>query len=270
MKLAALGGPHTFNGKAAVAMLEAYPFFDEIVYYPTSEAVTDAALAGEIDAACSPEQMSLNGFHAGMLAKIAPPQSKLHVIAEVARFYSCSLLGKPGTSLNDVRAVSGHNGSIAHSRAWLEANVPWASITVVETNSEVAAKAVLDGDGSSASVGDAVLGKEHGLVELASRIDGGSSVNYWAVSLQPRFEERPNRVLLVGRFGNDGRLAAAIAAMAAIGLCLRTACPRATGHAVYEYDYLLRFAGQASLQQIEDRVRACGGLRLAGAWTVRE
>lgn len=270
MKLAALGGPHTFNGKAALAMVRAYPMFSEIVYCPTSEAVIEAALNGQADAACAPEQMSLNGFHTGMLARMASPGSVLNVIAETARFYSCSLLGKPGATMKQVKSISGHNGSIAHSRAWLEANLPWASIHVVETNSQVAAREVLDGDGSHASVGDVSLVADYGLAELASGIDGGSSVNYWAVSLKPLFVARPNRVLLTGRFGNDSQLSALIAALVPAGFHIRTACPQAGGHAIYEYDYMLRFVGNGALDAVQAVLKAFPSVRLAGAWTVAE
>lgn len=270
MKLAALGGPHTFNGKAAMAILEAYPMFDRVVYFPTSDAVIEAALNGAADAACSPEQMSLNGFHPVMLAKIAPPESKLYVIAETARFYDCSLLGKPGATLRQVRSISGHNGSIAHSRGWLESTIPWATIQVVDTHSEVAARMVLDSDGSFASVGDAALGKEYGLIELASGIDGGSAVNYWAISLRPIFSECPNRLLLTGRFGNDSRLSSLIESLTAAGFHIRTVCPQPSRRAIYEYDYVLRFAGGAPLRQVEAAIKKFYPVRIAGAWTVQE
>ena len=190
LTLGALGGPHTFNARAAKAMCERYPQFAEIVYLPTSEEVVLAALRGEVDAACAPEQTSKTGFHAGMLARMAGPESKLYVIAETARRYGCSLLGKPGASLARLRRVFGHDGSIAHSRAWLERNVAGAEIEVVDTHSGVAARIVLDGDGSIASVGAPDLAAAYGLVELAREIDDGSAVNYWAVSLRPLFPAR--------------------------------------------------------------------------------
>src|SRR5262245_55044647 len=99
LTLAALGGPHTFNAQAAKAMRERYPQFGEIVYRPTSDAVVQAALDGTVDAACAPEQMSKTGFHAGMLARMTAPDSRLYVIAETVRRYGCSLLGKPGATI---------------------------------------------------------------------------------------------------------------------------------------------------------------------------
>jgi prephenate dehydratase len=269
LSLGALGGPHTFNGKAATSLCEAYPLFGEIHYFPTSDDVLDAALRGKADAACAPEQMSLNGFHSGMLAKMVAPDSKLNIIAEVSRFYDCSLLAKPGADLRQLRMVFGHNGSIAHSRAWLESTLPWAKIEIVDTHSDVAARAVLDSDGSIASVGSPDLAHQHGLVQLASRIDGGAAVNYWAVSLLTVFDERPDRLLIVGRFGDDTRLSRLIEGLMSAGFAIRTACPKPSGRALYEYDYMLRFAGNGSLSAVRDVLAKFSDLRLAGAWTVR-
>jgi hypothetical protein len=122
LKPGALGGPYTFNGRAAEEMLARYSQFGEIVHFPTTDEAMAAALRREVDATCAPEQTSMSGVHAGMLARMTSPDSKLHVIAELARGYACSLLGKPGATIAQVRRVLGYNGSIAHSRVWLEAN----------------------------------------------------------------------------------------------------------------------------------------------------
>src|SRR6201999_2241805 len=113
--------------------------------------------------------------------------------------YHCSLLGKPGARQDQVRRVLGHTGSIAHSRPWLERNLPGATIETIGSNSIGAARVVLDGDGSIASVGSPDLAKEFGLVEMVREIDDGSVVNYWAVSLQPLFDPEPDRVVVTGR-----------------------------------------------------------------------
>jgi Prephenate dehydratase len=269
LKLGALGGPHTFNGRAAEAMVARYPEFGQIVHFPTSDEAVAAALREEVDATCAPEQTSMTGFHAGMLARIATPGSTLHVIAEVARTYHCALLGKPGAELRQVRHVLGHNGSIAHSRAWLEVHLPAAKIEIVTTHSLVAARAVLDGDGSIASVGSPELAATFGLTGLARDIDGGSMVNYWAVSLAPHFSETPNRLVVTGRFGDDKEMSELIVALLKAGYALRIVCPRASGRALDEYDCMLRFKGSGRLDVVRTTVSMFASARLAGAWEAR-
>jgi prephenate dehydratase len=270
LKLGALGGPHTFNAQAAKVMLERYAQFADIVYFPTSNDVIQAVLGGHADAACAPEQTSKRGFHAGMAARMLAPNSRLQVIAEIARRYCCSLLGKPGSNLGQVRHVFGHDGSIEHSRSWLESNLPAAPIKIVGTNSELAARLALDSDGSIASVGSPELAAKLGLAELAKEIDDGSVVNYWAISLRQPDCAAPNRLLVAGRFGNDAQLGALILAMGDIGYLLRTVHSQAAGRTLYEYDYMLRFAGTGTLGAARDVVSCFGSARLAGAWEARQ
>lgn len=270
LSLGALGGPDTFNGMGASQLQARYPMFAEIRYLPTSEAVVEAALSGAVDAGCAPEQMSRSGFHGDMLARMTEPGARLHVIAETARGYGCAFLAKPGAALAQIRLVIGHNGSINHSRAWLEEHLPQAKIEIVETHSQEAARTVLASDGSIASVGSADLAVKFGLAIQATDIDGGAAVNYWAVSLQPLFSDKPDRLLLTGRFGDDGQLAALIGSMAEAGYFLRTACARTIGEKLYDYNYMLRFAGAGALADIRQRLTHFPSLRLAGAWEVRD
>jgi prephenate dehydratase len=270
LRLGALGGPHTFNARAAQAICERYLQFAEIIYLPTSDQVVRAALRGEVDAACAPEQSSMTGFHGGMLARMTAPDAKLCVIAETARRYDCSLLGKPGAELSQVVRVFGHDGSVTHSRRWLDHNLPNAAITIVDSHSEVAAQSVLASDGGTASVGSSDLAARFGLVELAKGIDAGSAVNYWALSLAQLFPDTPTRLLVTGRFGDDAQLSALIFALADVGYLIRTVCPRPSGRALNEYDYMLRFAGSGTLVAARAAVAGFGSARLAGAWEARD
>jgi prephenate dehydratase len=269
LNLGALGGPYTFNGQAAEAMLARYPQFGEIVHYPTSEEAIAAALRGEVDATCAPEQTSMSGAHAGMLARMTAPGSKLHVIAEIARAYHCSLLGKPGAALAQVKLVLGHNGSIAHSRTWLESNLPGATIEVVTTHSLVAAQSVLGSDGSIASVGSPELAAKFSLNELAADIDGGSQVNYWAVSLEPHFSAKPDRLVVAARFGDSSEISVLIADLLKAGYSLLTTYARTSGRALDEYDYMFRFTGSGELRPIQETLARFNTARLAGAWNSR-
>jgi len=269
LTLAALAGPRTFNGMAAARLAACYPEFGRTVYFPTSEATIAAAVRGEVDAACGQEQTSLNGFHAGMQARISAPDSSLHVIAEIAQRYRCSLLGKPGTELGAVRHVLGHDGSIAHSRRWLEASLPGVTIEVVTSSSLGAARAVLESDGSIASVGSPDLAQEFGLQEIVKEIDDGSVVNYWAVSREPRFSEVPDRLAVAWRCGEGSPMTALIGAIAETGFALQAIYPRASGLALYAYDYLFRFRGSAPLDHVRASLAPYRGTRLAGAWIAR-
>jgi prephenate dehydratase len=266
LTLGALGGHHTFNGQAATLLMWHYPEFTGVVYFPTSDAVMEAALRGEVTAACGQEQTSKDGFHRGMQARISAPGSRLYVIAEVPQHYHCSLLCKPGARLEQVRRVLGHTGSIAHSRRWLERNLPDAEIETVDTNSTGAARAVLEGDGSIASVGSPDLAREFALAEMVAEIDDGSVVNYWAVSLSPLFDPAPDRLVVTGCFRGEPEMTEVVCGLRDGGFNLHAIFPRATGAALYEYDYVFRFWGNGSLEPVQSLLLRFPSMRLAGAW----
>ncbi len=269
MKLAALGGPNTFGGDAAQRFLALYPEFSEVVYFRTSEEGFDFAANG-MDAMCAPQQMSKTGFHPGVQARVARPDSKLYVLAEVTHAYHCSLLGRRGSRLDRIKRVLGHTGSVTQSRAWLAQHLPQAEIVIVDTSSMGAAQEVARSDGSVASVGTPGMAKQYGLEELARDIDGGSVGSYWALSPHALYSENPSRLVVAGRFDGGGGLTDLVGALARIGLRLQTVYAQPSGRHLYEYDYVLRFAGRGALAAVQETVARFPAARLAGAFEARE
>lgn len=268
LKLAALGGPNTFGGDAAARLRELYPEFGEVIYFRTAEEGFDFAV-NKADAMCAPQQMSHSGFHAGIQGRVAKPDSKLYVIAEVTHEYHCSLLAKRGSRREQIRRVLGHTGSVTQSRPWLQQNLPQAEIVIVHTSSMGAAQEVAAGDGSLASVGTPGMARECGLEELAKDIDGGSVGNYWALSPHALFSANPTRLVVAGRFDDSGGLTDVVGALAAIGFRLQTVFAQASGRRLYEYDYVLRFAGRGALSTVQDALLPFPAARLAGAFDAR-
>jgi prephenate dehydratase len=269
LKLAALGGPNTFGGDAAQRMRESYPEFGSIVYFPTEKEAADFANNGA-NAFCVPQQMARTGVHPGIQAYIARPDSKLYVIAEIIHAYHCALLVKPGSKLAQIKRVLGHTGSITQSRPWLAQHLAQAEIVIVHTSSQGAAQEVASGDGSIASVGTPGMAKEWGLEQAAKDIDGGSLGAYWAISPHRLFSDTPQRMVVAGRFDDRGDLSGVICALAARGFRLQTTYQSASGLRLYEYDYVLRFAGQGSLSTLQEALSAFPAARLAGAFEAHD
>ena len=271
LKLGALGGAVTFGAQAAARMVELYPEFQhELTFYPTAEEAFDAIMEGRVDAMCAPEQLKVTGFHSGSQGKIAGPHAKAYVIAEVAHEFHANLLVKPGTSLERIKQVQGHTGSVTQSEAWLKKNLSWAEIFIVDTSSYGAAQTVLDGDGSIASVGTHEAAVQFGLEEKAKDIDQGSIANYFAFARDPLFADYPTRVVVAARLGGDGELPRLVQAFARAGCDLLTVYTRISGAALFEYDYVFRFGGSGRLAAIRDELAAFKTARLVGAFEARE
>jgi prephenate dehydratase len=271
LKLAALQGPNTFGGEAGRRFIQLYPelFSPDMIFYDTAEGALGFE-DGRADASCAPQQMTLTGYHAGIQSYIARTDLTLYVIAEVEHAYHCTLLVKPGTPIEKVKRVLGHTGSITQSRAWLEKNAPHIEIIIVDTSSMDAAKTAKNGDGSTASIGTPGMAEEFGLEQLVNDVDGGSIGSYWAVSPKPIFSETPTRVLVAGRFHDDGRLTSIISAVDGAGFTLETIFTSPSGKRLFEYDYVMRFRGTGTLSAVKAAVKTVRGARLAGAFDIKE
>ncbi|MBV8629957.1 MAG: hypothetical protein JOZ83_03475 [Silvibacterium sp.] len=267
LKLVALGGPNTFGGDAARSLRELYPEFTSTIYFPTEKEAANFAKNGA-DAFCAPQQMARTGFHPGIQSYVARPDSHLYIVAEVSHAYHCALLVKPGSKLAQVKRVLGHTGSITQSRPWLVANLPQAEIEIVDTSSQGAAQEVAASDGSVASVGTPGMAREYGLEQAGSDIDGGSIGSYWAISPHRLFSDRPQRLVVTGRFNEESNLSGLIAALAVRGFLLLTVYQVSSRERLFEYDYVMRFGGEASLADVEAVLSAHPLARLAGAFEV--
>lgn len=273
MKLASLGGAQTFGDQASRMLMERYPEFTEIVYFQTAEEIFEAVMDGTVTAAVAPEQMTNTGIHPRQQALLAAPDSRLFVIGETTHEYHCSLLGKPGARLAQIRKVIGHTGSVTQSRRWLEKNLPGVEIEIVHTNSRTAAQTVMAADGSLASVATPEMAGQVGLIELAKDIDGGSVGNYWAMAREPHYSEAPRRLVVTGRFGDigpaSGQLSGLVCALAGLGYVVQTISALPSGAALFEYDYVLRFRGAGALADVLAALKPFGSARLAGAFDPR-
>lgn len=268
LKVGTLGGPGTFAHQATEHLRKRYPELGDVSYFPAVEDVWEALESGKVDVIVLTEQTSRLGFSEAD-KRVVTPDSRLYVFAEAVVPYGCSLLVKPGTRLEDIRHVYGH-GSLRMCQNWLARNLPGIPSSVHEKNSVEAAKEVAAGDGTTAVVGTLITAELTGLVPLARDIDEGASGNWWAISSAPHFSDRPDRLLIAGRFGGDGQLGDAITALAKTGYRLRTVYAQPTGRAIFEYDYLLSFLGSGQLAAVQQELSKFSATRLVAAYEARE
>ncbi|HEY7063573.1 MAG TPA: prephenate dehydratase domain-containing protein [Chloroflexota bacterium] len=263
----ALGGPGTFASQAAQHLRALYPEWGEVRYAPTGDELWAALAAGRLDVLVQTAETDQGGFSA-VHARLAAPDAGVYVIAEAVVPYGCALLAKPGTRLADVRQVLGH-GSVQQCRQYLDAHLPRATVTIHGQNSMAAAEEVAAGDGSLALVGTRLTAETYGLAVLATDIDGGSVANFWALARRPDYADVPTRLYVAGRLGGDGALGDVIARLTGLGPRLRTVYARPSGQHLFEYDYVLAFAGAAERRAVEQALTPFPTLRLTGAFVAR-
>lgn len=263
-RVGVLGGPGTFASQAAHGLLELRPRLGGITYMPSGPHLWRALEDGGIQKAVITAETTRTGF-GGLAGRLVPPVAPFFVNAEIAVPYDCSLLVRPGTTMQDIRRVLGH-GSLEQCRPFLAHHLPDAEVVIHQENSLAAAREVAHGDGHLAVVGTAAAGRETGLVELAAGIDEGSLGNFWLVATEPDFSATPDRLVVAGRFPDDGSLTALIASLAAAGFHVRSTYAQASGAALFEYDHLLVFSRAGSLGSVQQALARVKGARLLGAF----
>ncbi len=107
--------------------------------------------AGKCSYAVVPVENTIGGpVYAYVDAVLAEPE--FTVVGEVNLPIRQTLLGLPGTSLQQVKTVLSHPQGIAQSKAWLKANLPEAKVTEVSSTAEGAKKVAEAQDPSVAAI----------------------------------------------------------------------------------------------------------------------
>jgi hypothetical protein len=80
------------------------------------------------------------------------------------------------------------------------------------------------------------------------------------------FDPTPDRLAVTGRFRGEADMGRIVCELRDNGFDLQAVFPRATGAALYEYDYVFRFWGGGRLDAVQSVLSGFPSARLAGAW----
>jgi prephenate dehydratase len=262
--LGALGGPHTFGGQAALAMIADRPELGAVAYLPSSPVLFGDSGEWAVDAACVPAHTSRAGAHLSTHRRLCA-RSELQVVAEIEHAYHCCLLVRPGSDPAGVREVLGHTGSLNQSRDWLAENLPDAVLHVVDSHSMGAALTVAESDGTVAAVGTEPLAAQVGLDVAARDIDGGAVGLYWALAPEPMPVTRAQRVIAVGETDAAGNVGWVVSALADSGFAAAAVHSEAVGDALLHQRVVVYGVGDGDPDRVAERLDSTG-FRLAGAY----
>jgi hypothetical protein len=228
-----LGSELTFAGQATEALRRLRPDLGEPEYFPTMDDVVAAVLNGRIDLGVLTSETS-NTSCTETAGRILAGE-KLFIADEIVVAYRCALLGKPGSRLADITHVGGH-GSIQQCRRFLRERLPGATVNVHRQNSVVAAREVLEGDGSMAVIGTEAAAAALGLEIIERGVDDGSLGGWWALASSLRIPAGAD--LLAVRVEGVDELNAALDRVREFGLYVRTITNGPSGE-LFRYRYLL-------------------------------
>lgn len=175
-------GPHgTFTEEALTSIPELAGA--EHVPYPTISDVLRATENGEVTIGIVPIENSIEGTVSQTLDHLVF-ESDLLIQGEVVIDIHLHLLARPGTELDDVRAVVSFPHASAQCRGFLRQHLPEAEVLASNSTAD-AARLVGEGRVEGAAIGPRLAGRLYGLEVLAEAIED--------------HEDNQTRFLLVGR-----------------------------------------------------------------------
>lgn len=158
-----LGPPGTFTQEALLQVCD--PESADLVYYDTVEEVLEAAERGEVERGMVPIENSVEGT-VNMTVDALGLETDLVISDEVILNVRLHLLGRPGTTLDDVREVYSMPHATAQCRRWLREHLPEAEIKAANSTAEAAGRVAYD-KGSAAAIGPNLAAQLFALEVLA-------------------------------------------------------------------------------------------------------
>ena len=241
-------------------------------------AALESLRRGDIDAAMVPIENSVEGGVSATLDALSVG-SDLVITGEVLVPVTFVLAVRPGTRLEDVRAVGTHPHGWAQVRTWMNTNLP--SAAYLTTLSTAAAAADLDpaaGDIAAyqAAVCAPVAAKIHGLDVLAEDIgDNGRAVTRFALVAPPGRTPPPTgadktTLVLYQRDDHPGGLMEMLEQFAVRGVNLTRLESRPTGAAMGSYCFSIDMEGHIADARVAETLmglkRVCAQVRYLGSY----
>jgi prephenate dehydratase len=269
-------GPH---GTFAHASLLTLPIAEgaELIPQDNVTLAIDALRRGAADAAFVPFENSVEGAVPATLDELSGGE-QLVIDQEAYLPVVFALQARPGTSLNDIKAVATHPHAEAQVRRWLMTNLPDARVSLVGSTAG-AAKAVGDGE-YDAAVCPPLAGELYGLQTVAHDIaDNHGAVTRFVLLTHPRAPHAPtgnDRTTLVAYLAADhsGALLELLFEFATRAVNLTRIESRPTKERIGQYCFSIDCEGHIADERVGEAIaalhRVCADVRFLGSYPRRD
>jgi len=275
-RLAFLGPAGTF----AHAALRTLPIAADADLLPQDNVprAIEAVRAGDADGALVPFENSVEGAVPATLDELAGNGSPLVIAEETYLPVVFDLLVRPGTGLADVVRVATHPHAEAQVRQWLNATLPLAYVTLVDSTA-TGAQGVKH-EFYEAAVAPAAAGELYGLESLAHDIaDHPGAVTRFVLLTRPAPPPKPtgnDRTTLVAylRDNHPGALLEILTEFTARAVNLTRIESRPTKGRIGQYCFSIDCEGHIQDERVGDALaalhRVCADVRYLGSYERRD
>jgi prephenate dehydratase len=155
-----LGPPGTFTQEATLQVVD--PESTELIYYPTIEEVILAVERGEVTQGMVPIENSVEGTVNATVDALGFEIDGLWIQREVILLVRLHLLGRQGTSMDEITEVYSMPHATAQCRHWLRAHMPKATVIAANSTAEAAGRVAYE-KSSAAAIGPNLAAQLFGL-----------------------------------------------------------------------------------------------------------
>jgi prephenate dehydratase len=271
LRLTYLGPSGTFTEAALRTLPESVGA--EIEPAPSVVAALEAVREGRADAALVPFENSVEGAVPATLDELIAGDP-VHIRREVLLPIRFALLGRPGTTLDDIESVSGHPHSQPQCRHWLAKHLPGRRWQPAASNAD-AARDVSRGLVDAALAG-AFAAEQYGLEVVAQDVhDVDGAVTRFVLVVPPGPPPKPTgadrtTVVAFERDDHPGALLEMLTEFAVRGVNLSRLESRPTGRGLGRYCFSIDCEGHVADARVGEALsalhRICADLRFLGSY----
>ncbi|WP_030732409.1 prephenate dehydratase [Streptomyces sp. NRRL F-2890] len=266
-----LGPEGTFTEAALRTLPEAAT--RELVPMISVPAALDAVRGGQAAGALVPIENSVEGGVSATVDELASGAA-LMIYREVLLPIAFALLVRPGTTLSDIKTVTGHPVAQPQVRRWLAEHLPQAQWESAASNAD-GARLVQEGRFDAAFAGE-FAAATYGLDPLVTQIhDADNATTRFVLTGRPARPAAPTgadktSVVLWLRDDHPGALLEVLQEFANCGVNLMRIESRPTGAGIGQYSFSLDCEGHISERRVGEALmglrRLCRDVRFLGSY----
>ena len=256
-RVAFLGPPGTFTEEALLSQPDLAGA--ELVPLASMPQVLAAVQEGDVEYGFVALENSIDGTVNESIDTLIF-DADLLIQREVVLAVQLNLLGRPGTSLGDVRAVVSFPKALAQCRGWVAANLPGAEVLAANSTAEAVRQVGESGDATVVAVGTALAAELYGLETLAADIEDhpDNSTRFVLVArsgIPPATGHDKTSIVCFQRDDHPGSLHAILGQFSARAINLTKLESRPTKRALGDYCFIIDLEGHVSDEVVADCLR---------------
>jgi prephenate dehydratase len=247
----------------------------ELQPYPTVGGALDAVRAGDADGALVPIENSVEGSVPVTLDELALGDPLL-ITREILLPVRFALLGRPGTTLEQVKRIITHPHAEAQCRGWLRRHLPDVVVSRADSTASAAVLVADRGAHYDAAIAAPVAGERYRLSTIAADIgDNPDAVTLFVLVSRPAVPTPPtgaDKTSLVAFIRDDhpGALMEILDEFAVRGVNLTRLESRPTGQAIGRYCFSIDAEGHLTDARVGEALmglrRVCADVRFLGSY----